>query len=82
VSKRQNIFAHGRRAKSLKRPVGNGSGGPTRCRVVTVRPVMFGFFAQPLELIFKFPEFFFRKVFEVDEFIAGTFESANELIQF
>jgi len=37
---------------------------------------------QPLELIFKFPEFFFGKIFEVDEFIAGTFESANELVQF
>jgi len=43
---------------------------------------MFGFFAEPLELIFKFSEFFFGEVFEVDEFIAGTFESANELIQF
>jgi hypothetical protein len=49
---------------------------------VVARSVMFGFFAQPLELIFKFPEFFFGKVFEVDEFSAGTFESANELIQF
>jgi len=43
---------------------------------------MFGLFAKPMELIFKFFEFFFRKVFEVDEFIAGAFESANNLIQF
>ncbi len=82
VSERQSLFADGRRAKNLKRPVGNGSGGLLRCCVAGVRSVMFGFFAEPLELIFKFSEFFFGEVFEVDEFIAGTFESANELIQF